>query len=225
MKNGTRMSCDERKDLILSAVRKIFARKGLEGATTRELAKEAGVSEALLYKYYPSKEAMYQAMLSSCGEEFEQEMARITSLEPSTSTLILLIHFHTANMIQMSKGPDMDILLRLYLRSLTEDGTFARVAHEQKVVRFMDKAEECIKASIAAGDIVDSPISPRMRAVFAQRLGFMMMTNYLPPTPVTDFGSREGLIEDVVWFVLRGVGLKEEVIKRLYNPKALALAS
>src|SRR5438309_6596529 len=109
MRCSPRMSCDERKDRILAAVRRIFAHKGLAGTTTRELAKEAGVSEALLYKHYPSKEALYQAMLTSCGAEFEGELERITSLEPSTSTLVNLLHFQVSNLIRFAKGPDMDI--------------------------------------------------------------------------------------------------------------------
>src|SRR5215467_9548108 len=88
-----RMTCDERKELILAAVRRIFAKKGLEGTTTRELAKEAGISEALLYKHYPSKEALYQAMLTTCDSEFLGELKKIESLEPSTSTLVTLVHF------------------------------------------------------------------------------------------------------------------------------------
>jgi AcrR family transcriptional regulator len=218
------MTCEDRKCQILEGVRKVFARKGLEGATTRELAKEAGVSEALLYKHFPSKEALYQAMLTSCGEEFEGEMDRIRALEPSTSTLVLLIHFYVSAMIQFKKGPDMDVLVRLYLRSLTEDGAFARVANNVKSAKFVPKAEECIKAAINSGDIDDSPVPPKLRATFAQRLGFIMMTNFLPPTPVTDYEmSREKLVEHIVWFVLRGMGMREEIIKRHYNPKALAL--
>src|SRR5258707_14735802 len=111
METKTRMSCEERKCRIIAAVRKIFSRKGLDGATTRELAKEAGVSEALLYKHYPSKEALYQAMLSSCGSEFDTELERIKALEPSTSTLVHLVHFQVSRMVQFKKGPDLDILL------------------------------------------------------------------------------------------------------------------
>src|SRR5438045_4590941 len=95
----TRMSSEERKCRILATVRKMFDHKGLEGTTTRELAKEAGVSEALLYKHYPSKEALYQAMLESCDGEFMGELKKITSLEPSTSTLVTLIHFLISAML------------------------------------------------------------------------------------------------------------------------------
>src|SRR5882762_10098949 len=174
-----RMTCEERRTKILAGVRKIFARKGLDGATTRELAREAGVSEALLYKHYPSKEALYQAMLTSCGSEFDTELDRINTLEASTSTLVLLVHFLTSSMVQFKKGPDMDIVIRLYLRSLTEDGAFASVANKEKTAQFVPKAEECIQASIAAGDVENSPVPPMLRAVFANRLAFIMMTTFL----------------------------------------------
>src|SRR5215467_7626727 len=107
MKTLTRMSCDERKTRILAAVRKVFAQKGLEGTTTRELAKEAGVSEALLYKHFPSKEALYQAMLGSCDGEFMGELRKITDLEPSTSTLVTLVHFMVTALIN-KQIPDLD---------------------------------------------------------------------------------------------------------------------
>src|SRR5258708_35452618 len=106
MSMSERLTCEERRTKILSGVRKIFARKGLDGATTRELAREAGVSEALLYKHYPSKEALYQAMLTSCGSEYDSELERIKALEPSPSTLVLLLHFQVANMLNFNKVPD-----------------------------------------------------------------------------------------------------------------------
>src|SRR6266446_10599673 len=127
----TRMSCEERKFRILAAVRKIFAHKGLEGTTTRELAKEAGVSEALLYKHYPSKEALYQAMLGSCDGEFMGELKKITSLEPSTSTLVMLVHFLTAGWLNR-QVPDLEIRLRRYLQSVLGDGEFARFIVKQR---------------------------------------------------------------------------------------------
>src|SRR3979490_3643061 len=98
MGTNSRLDCESRKCQILAAVRKIFSRKGLAGTTTRELAKEAGVSEALLYKHYPSKEALYQAMLTSCGSEFDTELERIKALEPSSSTLVHLVHFQVSRM-------------------------------------------------------------------------------------------------------------------------------
>jgi AcrR family transcriptional regulator len=41
----------------------LFARKGYEGATTREIAEEAGVNEALLFRHFSSKENLYWTMI------------------------------------------------------------------------------------------------------------------------------------------------------------------
>jgi hypothetical protein len=46
----------------------------------------------------------------------------------------------------------------------------------------------------------------------------------LRPTTLLDYGvARKQLIEQAVWFALRGMGLNDEAIHRYYNPKALRL--
>jgi len=69
-----------------------------------------------------------------------------------------------------------------------------------------------------------SSIPTALRALLADRLAFMLVSEHLPEKPAIDFGvSKDKLIEHAVWFILRGVGMKEEAIRRYYNPKALEL--
>jgi len=68
----------------VAAARDTFAAKGFDGTTTRELARAAGVSEALLYKYFPGKESLDAAMLQTCGAGPEfAEFTRALALPPS----------------------------------------------------------------------------------------------------------------------------------------------
>jgi len=227
METKTRMSCEERKCRILSAVRKIFSRQGLEGTTTRELAKEAGVSEALLYKHYPSKEALYQAMLSSCDNEFMGEVKKIISLEPSTSTLVTLVHFLVSSLFG-HRVPDLEIRLRLYLQSILGDGEFARFIMKQKqeTCSVVPTISKSIEAAYIAGDMVQTSMPAALRALFVDRLTCALVSELLPTNPAVDYGvTREELIEHTVWFALRGIGMKDAAIQRYYNPKALALLS
>ena len=53
MKTTPKLSGEERRAAIIKAVRQVFAEKGFDGTTTRELADAAGVSEALLFKHFP----------------------------------------------------------------------------------------------------------------------------------------------------------------------------
>ena len=52
--SSLRMTSDLRRQLILSAAKRCFARHGFAGTTTRSVAAAAAISEALLFKHFPS---------------------------------------------------------------------------------------------------------------------------------------------------------------------------
>lgn len=54
-----RLSAEERRASILEAARLVFINNGFVGTRTREIAEEAGITEAFLYRFFPSKEAIY----------------------------------------------------------------------------------------------------------------------------------------------------------------------
>jgi AcrR family transcriptional regulator len=55
---------DYRREMILAAARRVFAAQGLEGASLRAIAKEAGYTHGALYFYYASKEQIYGDLLA-----------------------------------------------------------------------------------------------------------------------------------------------------------------
>lgn len=60
---STRLSATDRRQQILEVASGMFARKGYQGTTTREIAEEAGVNEALLFRHFPSKENLYWTLI------------------------------------------------------------------------------------------------------------------------------------------------------------------
>jgi AcrR family transcriptional regulator len=62
-RSSRRLDRDERRRQILAAALSCFADRGFSGTTTRELARRVGITEAALYRYFPSKESLYSAML------------------------------------------------------------------------------------------------------------------------------------------------------------------
>lgn len=227
MKTTAKLSGDERRAAIIKAVRRVFAEKGFDGTTTRELATAAGVSEGLLFKHFPNKEALFTAMqVACCTEEDLSIFERIKALDPSASTLVLMVHFLVSRIIAGSKGRDSDqvILNRLMLRSLADDGEFAHVLLGRVAREWIPKVEECLAAALAAGDAVGGCVHPRLSGWFTHHVAAMMMLHRLPTMAVVDYALPENqLVEQTVWFSLRGMGLKEKAIARYYNPKAFAL--
>jgi AcrR family transcriptional regulator len=222
-----KLSADERRAAIIQAVRRVFAEKGFHGTTTRALAEAAGVSEALIFKHFPNKESLYSAMkLSCCVAQNVERFERLQALEPSASTLIVIVHFMASKIAGPCGENDEDsaIQSRMMLRSLAEDGDFARLVLRGLAEHWIPKVSESLKAAVAAGDAAPEPVRANLSAWFVHHLPAIILTNLLPSKPAVDYGvPREKLLEQTVWFLLRGMGLKEEVIKRYYNPKALAL--
>jgi AcrR family transcriptional regulator len=53
------------RQLLLTAAARVFARDGLEGATTRAIAREAGVNEVTLFRLFGTKEHLIEAVVGS----------------------------------------------------------------------------------------------------------------------------------------------------------------
>ena len=65
--HGVRMSGDERREQILRSAVELFSRKGFKGTTTKEIANASGVSEAMVFRHFASKDELYAAILHSKG--------------------------------------------------------------------------------------------------------------------------------------------------------------
>ncbi|HMD60792.1 MAG TPA: TetR/AcrR family transcriptional regulator [Opitutaceae bacterium] len=53
------------RQLLLSAAARVFARDGLDGATTRAISREAGVNEVTLFRHFGTKEHLIEAVVGS----------------------------------------------------------------------------------------------------------------------------------------------------------------
>lgn len=66
---------EQRRREILEGAARVFARKGYERATTREIAQEADVSEGTIYNYFASKRDLLMALADMLRAKFEQVIA------------------------------------------------------------------------------------------------------------------------------------------------------
>ncbi len=60
---GARMAGDERRSQILRVAVELFAHEGFRGTTTKKIAQAAGVSEAMVFRHFATKEELYAAIL------------------------------------------------------------------------------------------------------------------------------------------------------------------
>src|SRR5215213_9622765 len=63
------MAADERRHQIAEVAIRLFSERGFRGTTTKEIAQAAGVSEAIIFRHFATKEELYTAIIDfkGCG--------------------------------------------------------------------------------------------------------------------------------------------------------------
>ena len=74
-----RLDVDERRRRLLDLGKDLFARQTYAELSMAAIAREAGISKALLYHYFPSKQAYFVATLQQQAEE----LARLIEVDPT----------------------------------------------------------------------------------------------------------------------------------------------
>jgi AcrR family transcriptional regulator len=219
-----RYDCEERRRSIVEAAMPLFACQGFAGTTTKALAKAAAVSEALLYKHFPSKKALYRAILECGPATTDVAYRRLQNMIPSTETLIYFAHLavwrHVGDEDSVAAAK-MQNMQRFVINSLMGDGEFTRLHFAQIADNPGHLFEACFKKAQEAGDIITG-VSARNAFWFMHHLATTLGNMHLPKESVVNYaGKKEALIRETVTFILRGFGMKESVIQAKYDPKAL----
>lgn len=93
----SRMKASDRRRQLLEAAVSYFALHGFRGATTAGLARTAGVTEPILYRHFPSKQALFVALLEQAGRETLAEWRKaIAPLASPMDQLRVLLRLNPA---------------------------------------------------------------------------------------------------------------------------------
>lgn len=60
---GGRMAAEDRRLQIVKVAMRLFSARGFRGTTTKEIAQAAGVSEAIIFRHFATKEELYSAII------------------------------------------------------------------------------------------------------------------------------------------------------------------
>jgi AcrR family transcriptional regulator len=207
------MTSDLRRQLILGAAKRCFARNGFAGTTTKSVAAAAAISEGLLFKHFPSKSALYAEILAEACEA-DPALHRLLGLPPSTQTLVVLIRGMVGHFLHVRDVPDQQEVqrLRLMITSHLDDGEFARMLYEKIGNLIGPVFIASLQRAVAAGDASQVGREPLNLFWFAHHTVLMAALARLPALPCLSYADASDLERQVCEFILRGVGLKETVI-------------
>ena len=78
-----RMRSDERRGLLLDHATRLFGEHGYDGLSMAQVAREARISKALLYHYFPSKRSIFEAVLAAAAVELQVRTEPDPALAPA----------------------------------------------------------------------------------------------------------------------------------------------
>jgi TetR/AcrR family transcriptional regulator len=148
-----------RKDQILQALARMLESAPGERITTAALAKEVGVSEAALYRHFPSKARMFEGLIKFIEETLFARISRILSEESNAeirchNILLLLLTF-------CDKNPGMT-------RLLTGDALAGETERlRERIAQFFNRLEAQLKQVLREAQIrenMKTTISPAVLA-------------------------------------------------------------
>ena len=153
-----RTSGQARHASLIGAAASLFATNGFKGTTTKEIAKAAGVSEALLFKHFPTKRALYAAILAEKAQYsgLREAIEEAATKRDDAQLFTLLASY------RIRKGTD-PTMFRLLLFSALEGHEISKMFFQQQSRRFHDLLADYIQRRITDGAFrqVDPLLSAR----------------------------------------------------------------
>ncbi len=96
---------EQTRENILIAARKCFNAQGYDGASTREIAREAGVAEGTIFSHFPTKEEL---LISSVGDHLADAIKLgLHTMEPEWCFVDKLMHIASYRFAQIALQPGL----------------------------------------------------------------------------------------------------------------------
>jgi AcrR family transcriptional regulator len=121
-----RLTAVARRQAVLETACRVFSRSSYRGATTADIAREAGISEPILYRHFGSKRDLYLACLEHAWHSFREEAQTAIDEDPAGCLGVIADRY-------MAKGKRLRVV-DLWIQALT-------VAPEDKVIAVALRAQ------------------------------------------------------------------------------------
>jgi AcrR family transcriptional regulator len=204
-----------RRENIVRKALPLFARKGFDGVTTRELAVACGVSEALLYRHFPTKRALFDGLHQQFRERRKLDFSRIGGLAPSTETLVKIV-FLFLHEVALAEAATEGPMMRLLYRSFVDDGEFAQEFFRTPSLRsFQRRFDESLRRARQTGEALPTHASAHNLFWFIQHVASASCLMRLPARAVVSYdGDIEQAVREMTHFALRGIGLTDAALRK-----------
>ena len=146
----TRLPAAERRQAIVDAALRVFVGGSYRGSTTAEIAREAGVSEPILYRHFASKRDLYlgclEAAWAGLREAFDVKLAELGDREAITAIGEASREFHASGGVKP---------VTLWIQALSEAGEDEQIRSflRRQLREVHDYVAAAVRRAQAAGGV------------------------------------------------------------------------
>ena len=212
---------EERRNQILDAASRLFARKGYKGATIREIAREAGVAEGTIYNYFASKHDLLISLpqriswpMVSSFVKSARRRAPDTVAEDEDQMVRLL----RASMSSIQQHTDAVKVLLAYIPFMEEEIQSQFLEQTTLFFSRIFDLEGFLQARIEAGTFRSLDTAIAARAFVGMVLIFVLSQEILPGRKVIPMSYEEIAREIVRLFLYGAVARREEEVTTELDP-------
>ncbi len=200
------MPATDRRQQLLDTALEVFSRRGFEGATTKEIANAAGVNEAVIFRHFPNKQALYAAVLDYLAESshVEKWLAEAKALMEKCDDAGLFRLIATAIIVAYRKDPRGQ---RVKLFAALEGHEQALAYFREASIPIYELLNDYILRRQREGAIADLPPGVILSGIAG------MAGNYAMMTQMCGFDSHipdEAVIQAFTRIMMRGVAPSAE---------------
>lgn len=198
-----RLSSEERRGQIARVAAELFARKGFSGVTTRQIARRARVNEAIVFRHFPTKSALFTEIINQkIHIELHLIDPELIDHGDDAKVLTALAEF------MIRQAEDDPTFLRLLLYSALEDHELANVFMSERTCIVFDFLLKFVQKRVKQGRF------RRVHAGAAVRAFVGMLFNYILTEEIFDMPvqvriTRDQAIATFVEIFLEGLRKKE----------------
>lgn len=133
---------------VIKGAQAIFARDGFEGASVDDIAREAGVSKATLYSYFPDKRLLFVGVWMAECDRFTDQV--VLPQGASIAEFLTLSGRQIAEFMLSQEGRD---LFRLVVAEVARFPELAQAFHANGLGRMRDRLADQLRLRAAAGEL------------------------------------------------------------------------
>jgi AcrR family transcriptional regulator len=191
---------EDRREQIVQAAMRVFARKGFMRASNKNIAAEAGITPGLIYHYFKSKEALLEAVIGSYSpiQVIRENPEQMLAQPPET-----FLRFIITQMLMMVESETFLQLIRVFLPEVIHNPNLspAGLTTLQEVTHFL---ESYLAVKMERGELRQADPGLTAHVLYGTIMGLVLRRQVMRDPEALKFTQKQ-IVDNVMALVLNGL--------------------